>query len=205
MKILMTAPHQGIHTGGSVQLGQLAGEMARRGHRVTALFKRPDNPEVPLDPSLEPLIKAGVRVDRYRFRGMGHAGNIAEILRLRRFLKAEQFDVVHCFKGMDFDFVTLASLGIDIPALFVTRGNGTPLDFINRIKYRRSKVKAIIAVCEELKKDPLTKDVFVMFLTARGKAASERTGKQKGGDDFMVKPFEPRELREKVKKALGVL
>lgn len=126
--------------------------MIRRGHSVTALFRRPDNPEWPLDPSLEPLVKTGVRVDRCHFRGMGHVDNITEILRLRKFLKAEKFDVVHCFKGADFDFVTLASLGMDIPALFVTRGNGMPLDIFNSIKYRRKKVKAVIAVCEELKR-----------------------------------------------------
>ena len=58
-------------------------------------------------------------------------------------------------------------------------------------------------VCEELKKDPDTKNVFVLFLSARGKAASVMTGKLKGGDEFMTKPFEPKELREKILKVLG--
>jgi len=58
-------------------------------------------------------------------------------------------------------------------------------------------------VCEELKKDPQTKNVFVLFLSARGKAASQLTGKTKGGDEFMTKPFEPGELRRMVRKALG--
>lgn len=57
-------------------------------------------------------------------------------------------------------------------------------------------------VCEELKQDPATRSAYVIFLSARGKAASERTGKQKGGDEFMVKPFEPKELRERVFRAL---
>ena len=58
-------------------------------------------------------------------------------------------------------------------------------------------------VCEELKKDPDTKNTYVLFLSARGKAASVMTAKTKGGDEFMTKPFEPKELREKVLKVLS--
>jgi two-component system, OmpR family, alkaline phosphatase synthesis response regulator PhoP len=57
-------------------------------------------------------------------------------------------------------------------------------------------------VCEELKKDPTTSRAFVIFLSARGSPLAERTGKLRGGDDYMTKPFEPGELRDKVKKAL---
>jgi len=59
-------------------------------------------------------------------------------------------------------------------------------------------------VCEELRKDPDTKNAYVIFLSARGRAASEWTGKQKGGNEFMTKPFEPKELRERVRKALRI-
>ena len=59
-------------------------------------------------------------------------------------------------------------------------------------------------VCEELKNDPETSDIYVLFLSARGSSISEKTGKVKGGNEFMTKPFEPPELREKVKKALGI-
>ena len=60
------------------------------------------------------------------------------------------------------------------------------------------------AVCEELKKHPDTKDIYVIFLTARGSSVSEITSKIQGGDEFMAKPFDPKELREKVKKALAI-
>ncbi len=59
-------------------------------------------------------------------------------------------------------------------------------------------------VCEELKRDPDTSDIFVLFLSARGSFISEQTGKIKGGNEYMVKPFEPAELRKKVKNALGL-
>ena len=59
-------------------------------------------------------------------------------------------------------------------------------------------------VCEELKSDPATSHVFVLFLSARGRPVAEMTGKMTGGDEFMIKPFEPAELRQKVRKGLGL-
>ncbi|HUT52060.1 MAG TPA: response regulator [bacterium] len=58
------------------------------------------------------------------------------------------------------------------------------------------------AVCEELKKDPATKNIPVMFLTARKGAPSRKIGEIKGGDAYLAKPFAPEELREKVRKLL---
>jgi DNA-binding response OmpR family regulator len=60
------------------------------------------------------------------------------------------------------------------------------------------------AVCEELKRNPETKDTIVLFLTARGSSPSRRMGEFKGGDEYIVKPFNPGELREKVKRLLGL-
>ena len=58
-------------------------------------------------------------------------------------------------------------------------------------------------VCEELKEDPLTKDAVVLILSARGSSASKVMGEAKGADEYMVKPFQPKELRKMVKKLLG--
>jgi two-component system, OmpR family, alkaline phosphatase synthesis response regulator PhoP len=57
-------------------------------------------------------------------------------------------------------------------------------------------------VCEELKADPETKDILVMFLSARVSLPSQKMGEQKGGDFYMVKPFKPSELVEKVNEIL---
>lgn len=55
-------------------------------------------------------------------------------------------------------------------------------------------------VCEKLKSNPDTQGIYILW----GGSLSEMTGKRTGGDAFMVKPFEPAELRETVKKALGI-
>jgi len=58
-------------------------------------------------------------------------------------------------------------------------------------------------VCEELKHDPETKGIFIIFLTARGSLVSEITGKKKGGDDFLPKPFESAVLKQKIRNAIS--
>jgi len=59
-------------------------------------------------------------------------------------------------------------------------------------------------VCEEIKQNPATKNIFVLFLTARGSQIAEHTATDKGGDAYMTKPFEPAELRKKVRQALNM-
>ena len=59
-------------------------------------------------------------------------------------------------------------------------------------------------VCEELRKEPETKDALILFLTARGSMPSKKMGEIKGGDEYMVKPFKPKELKQAVKKLLGM-
>lgn len=60
------------------------------------------------------------------------------------------------------------------------------------------------AVCDELKASPETKDAAILFLTGRKSSASRKMGEIKGGDEYIVKPFDPSELRKKVKKLLGL-
>jgi DNA-binding response OmpR family regulator len=47
-----------------------------------------------------------------------------------------------------------------------------------------------------------TSDVPVIFLTARGEENDRVTGLELGADDYVVKPFSPRELMERVKAIL---
>jgi len=54
-------------------------------------------------------------------------------------------------------------------------------------------------VCTELKE---TQDIPVLFLTASGEEASVVTGLSMGADDYIIKPFRPRELIARIKPAL---
>lgn len=54
-------------------------------------------------------------------------------------------------------------------------------------------------VCTEIKE---SLDIPVIFLTASGDEASVVTGLNMGGDDYVTKPFRPRELIARIKAAL---
>ena len=56
--------------------------------------------------------------------------------------------------------------------------------------------------CRELRAEPSLADVPVLFLTARGEDADKVLGLEIGGDDYITKPFSPRELLARVKAHL---
>lgn len=58
-------------------------------------------------------------------------------------------------------------------------------------------------VCMEIRKNPMTKDIKVVFLTARGNPGDAQQGFAVGGDDYIIKPFDPDELLEKVSDLIG--
>jgi DNA-binding response OmpR family regulator len=57
-------------------------------------------------------------------------------------------------------------------------------------------------VCKELKRSPVTKDIPVLMLTARGEEVDRIVGLELGADDYVVKPFSPRELILRVRAIL---
>jgi len=57
-------------------------------------------------------------------------------------------------------------------------------------------------VCREIKEVPGLENIFILFLSARQGIANRNTAGSCGGDDFMAKPFSPKELREKVRQIL---
>ncbi len=56
--------------------------------------------------------------------------------------------------------------------------------------------------CKEIRQDPATSDVPVIMLTARGEEVDRIVGFELGADDYIVKPFSPRELVLRVKSIL---
>ena len=57
-------------------------------------------------------------------------------------------------------------------------------------------------VCRELKKDPATKSIKVVMLTALAQESHHQKAMELGADHFMVKPFSPTALLQKVDELL---
>src|SRR4051794_24300383 len=57
-------------------------------------------------------------------------------------------------------------------------------------------------VCAQLKQDPTTRDIPVVFLTGTAEADQKLRGLELGAVDYIVKPFEPAELRARVRSSL---
>ncbi|MBI4342524.1 MAG: response regulator [Candidatus Omnitrophica bacterium] len=53
-------------------------------------------------------------------------------------------------------------------------------------------------VCARLKSNPKTQHIPVIFLTALGLADHIKAGLDIGADDYIVKPFEPAQLKERI-------
>ncbi len=58
-------------------------------------------------------------------------------------------------------------------------------------------------VCQELKADPLTRSIPVVFLTARGEETDVDKGMKMGGDGFVKKPFKTMEVLNLLERHLG--
>jgi two-component system phosphate regulon response regulator PhoB len=59
-----------------------------------------------------------------------------------------------------------------------------------------------LEVCRELRKDPATADVPVIILTARAQQADVTAGFAAGANDYIAKPFSPRDLAMRIKALL---
>jgi len=59
-----------------------------------------------------------------------------------------------------------------------------------------------LELARRLKKDELTRDVPIIMLTARGEEEDKVTGLEAGADDYVTKPFSPRELLARIKAVL---
>ena len=60
-----------------------------------------------------------------------------------------------------------------------------------------------IEVCIGLRSDPATEHVPVILLTAKAQEADVQRGFAAGADDYIVKPFSPRELASRVDALLA--
>jgi two-component system, OmpR family, phosphate regulon response regulator PhoB len=60
-----------------------------------------------------------------------------------------------------------------------------------------------IEVVKTLRQDPATADIPIIMLTARGQETDKAQGHSIGACAYLVKPFSPLELLQKVQEALG--
>jgi phosphate regulon transcriptional regulator PhoB len=59
-----------------------------------------------------------------------------------------------------------------------------------------------LEVCRQLRRDPATRAVPIVMLTARGDEVDRVVGLEVGADDYVVKPFSPRELVARIRAVL---
>jgi two-component system phosphate regulon response regulator PhoB len=59
-----------------------------------------------------------------------------------------------------------------------------------------------LEVCKDLKRNPRTRDIPVIMLTAKGEEIDRIVGLELGVDDYVVKPFSPRELILRIRAVL---
>ncbi len=57
-------------------------------------------------------------------------------------------------------------------------------------------------ICRKIRENEVTRDVYIIMLTARGEEGDRILGLEIGADDYMVKPFSVREVVAKVRAAL---
>ena len=60
-----------------------------------------------------------------------------------------------------------------------------------------------IEVCRQIRRAPQTRTLPVIMLTARGEESDRVRGLNSGADDYIVKPFSPRELVSRVDAAIA--
>ena len=83
---------------------------------------------------------------------MRHALDLRGVLALARLVGEHGIQVVHCHKGKARTLALLAGLLTHVPVLVLNRGVSFPLDRWNRLGYVTSRVTAVVAVCESIKR-----------------------------------------------------
>jgi DNA-binding response OmpR family regulator len=62
-----------------------------------------------------------------------------------------------------------------------------------------------VEVCREIRSQVRDKYTYIIFLTARGQKKDIITALESGADDYLIKPFDPQELRSRLQVGLRVL
>lgn len=148
MKILQIIEQEQIRSGGAMQMYRLSKELVKRGHDVTAVFGYNKN----MKSDFNIFEGSGVKLRFFNIKRLKlNLDTLKNILKLRKFIKEEKFDVIHSHKGSDLNYLILGLIGINIP-IIANRGMSNELTFYNSLKYKMSKVYKTISVAKEVKK-----------------------------------------------------
>lgn len=58
-------------------------------------------------------------------------------------------------------------------------------------------------VCKAIRSDPELKDIYIIILTAIGQEVDQKASIEAGANEYMLKPFNPRLIREHVAEVLS--
>ncbi len=125
-----------------MQLRELAVGLHTRGHHVVVATR-------PSEQWARQCAGAGIP---HAPLPMRHPLDLVTVGKLARLIRAERIEVVHCQKGRARTLALLAGLLVKVPVLVLNRGVSFPLDRWNRLGYTTSRVTAIVAVCESIKR-----------------------------------------------------
>ena len=172
LNILQVASHTRITRGGAVQLALLAGELARRGHKVTCVFHRKRAGEASDIQELSSLRELGVALELFDEESW------SEIARFRRLVRGLRPDVIHSHRDLALRFSYLASWGLDIPVFVTQRGTTyrPPRWGWARWALHSRRLDRIVAVAEAVKR----------VLVEDEKLASEKVEVIYGGVDTQI-------------------
>lgn len=59
-----------------------------------------------------------------------------------------------------------------------------------------------LSICQQMKSDPMVRDIPIIMVSAKGEESDVVIGLELGADDYLAKPFSPRELLARVKAVL---
>jgi len=108
------------------------------------------------------------------------------------------------------DIVSLVSYNLKKEGFSVTavHEGGEALDIVKKKEFDLILLDLMLPgihgmeICRILRAGPKTKNIPIIMLTARGEEADRVRGLETGADDYMTKPFSPRELIARVKAVL---
>lgn len=142
LRVLHLYPKADYFTGAAVQLYELARGLAAHGHHVV----------VATHPSAIWAARCRDAGLPYSPMPMRSALDLRSVQALVQLLRTHHIQVVHCHKGRARTLGILAGLVVKVPVLILNRGVSFPLNPFNRLGYTTSRVTAIVAVSQSIKR-----------------------------------------------------